>query len=150
MFGVLVDVSGSMQSAYALDRSHQADVERIHAILTTLVSIVKREIAHHKRKESIFVGAFGLENSGVGTCDLLSLLEYFKDMQTGGHEGLLELATQHKALHIAPWIQKHLTEADAHVLYCALRSDESLIHELMQLIPSQTAVAAIKTAENVR
>lgn len=58
MFGVLVDVSGSMQSAYALDRSHQADVERIHAILTTLVSIVKREIAHHKRKESIFVGAF--------------------------------------------------------------------------------------------
>jgi len=74
MFGVLVDVSGSMESAYALNRSNDANVERTHAILTTIINIVKQEVVHHERRESIFVCAFGLSGPTV-TCDLVSLLE---------------------------------------------------------------------------
>lgn len=72
MFGVLVDVSGSMESAYALNRSNDANVERTHAILTTIINIVKQEVVHHDRRESIFVCAFGLSGPTV-TCDLVSL-----------------------------------------------------------------------------
>lgn len=76
MFGVLVDVSGSMRSALSVDESHRpgADVERTRAILTSTLNIVKQEVAHHQRQDSVFVSAFGLD-----TCDLLSLLELLKE-----------------------------------------------------------------------
>ena len=72
MFGVLVDVSGSMKSALSLDGSHHrgAEVKRTHAILTSTLNIVKREVAHHQRQDSVFVSAFGLNN--VNACDLLA------------------------------------------------------------------------------
>ena len=35
MFGVLVDVTGSMESAYALDRLNDANVERSLRLLTS-------------------------------------------------------------------------------------------------------------------
>ena len=38
MFGVLLNVSGSMRSAYALDQSRRANVERTHAIFTSIMS----------------------------------------------------------------------------------------------------------------
>ena len=50
LIGVLVDVSGSMRSAYELDRSTDASVERTHAILTTIIDIVKREVVRHGRR----------------------------------------------------------------------------------------------------
>ena len=60
MFGVLLDVSGSMESAYSLDTSHDASVERTHAIFTSVSNIAKQEVARHERQEKIFVSAFGL------------------------------------------------------------------------------------------
>lgn len=80
MFGVLVDVSGSMKSAYALDKSHHVNTERTHAIFTSIMNIVKKEVDRHERQELIFASAFGLENS-PGTCDLLRLLDYFADLK---------------------------------------------------------------------
>ena len=74
MFGVLVDVTGSMESAYALDRLNDANVERTHAILTAIINIVKQEVVHHERRGSIFVCAFGQSGPTV-TCHLVSLLE---------------------------------------------------------------------------
>ena len=56
MFGVLLDVSGSMRNAYALDDDelHRDDVsvERTHAVFTTIAKIVEREVTHHDRHES--------------------------------------------------------------------------------------------------
>lgn len=75
IFGILLDVSGSMRSAYALDTSHEANVEHTHAVITTIVNIVKREVAHHQRQESVFVSAFGVKGGHAETCDLLSLLD---------------------------------------------------------------------------
>ena len=144
MFGILVDVSGSMENAYALDRSHDASVERTHAILTTIMNIVKREVAHHDRQESTFACAFGLNEEGtqgIVTCDLISLLEYM--YITGGprdgHQALIDLAKQHKTPQAEPWIRNHLSQLEARILYTALCSDPSLIQKLVELIPTSQA-----------
>ena len=144
MFGVLVDVSGSMENAYALDRSHDASVERTHAILTTIMNIVKREVAHHDRQESIFACAFGLNEEGtqgIVTCDLISLLEYMyiTGCPRDGHQALINLAKQHETPQAEPWIRNHLSQLEARILYTALCSDPSLIQKLVELIPTSQA-----------
>ena len=63
MIGVLVDVSGSMREALALDRSVSGNVERTHAIITTLNRIAKNAIDVHQQRHRMFVGAFGLEDT---------------------------------------------------------------------------------------
>ncbi len=76
--GMLVDVSGSMRKPFALDdRSKNTSVERVHAIITTILHIVKSEVNYHHRSDEIFVGAFGLEDDRVNTCDLIALLDIF-------------------------------------------------------------------------
>lgn len=161
MFGVLLDVSGSMQSAYALDESHRTDVERTHAIFTSIVNIVKREVAHHERKESIFVSAFGTDIGGAVTCDLLSLLDTNSNNSGGkaeridldeennlegkaeriileGKAELIDLAKTHGASHAERWIKNYFTEFEAKMLYKALQSKRDLIPELIELIPPST------------
>lgn len=143
MFGVLLDVSGSMRSAYALDRSRDASVQRTHAILTTIVNIAKREVQHHERRESIFACAFGLQGPTV-TCDLIPMLEALRDSRGGkvnGHRALIRLAEQHGAPQADRWIRKHLSQLEAQILYQRLCSDTSLIPELIRLMPSQLTTA---------
>ena len=144
LFGVLVDVSGSMRSAYALDRSNDASVERTHAILTTIMNIVKSEIVHHHRRESIFGCAFGLmiEECGptcTGTCDLISLFDCPKD----GYQELIDLAEKHGAPQAKPWIRDHLSPHEARILCMGLRHDPRLVPELIKLIPSPLATVSL-------
>ena len=79
MFGVLLDVSGSMRSAYSLDTSHDASVERTHAIFTSVANIAQQEVTRHERQEKIFVSAFGLSGQ-PDRCDLISLLKSHADL----------------------------------------------------------------------
>ena len=149
MFGVLVDVSGSMRSAYSLDRSHDANVERTHAVLTSIMSIVKQEVIHHERKDSIFVSAFGLDHHAE-TCDLLRLLDFVADSDTDsqidGQEELIKLAISHKAPHAKPWIIKHLSQFEARLLYKALRDDTNALENMVKLIPSQLTATVASVA----
>ena len=97
MIGVLVDVSGSMKEAFALDRSVSGNVERTHAIVTTLNRITKNAIAVRDRRDRIFVGAFGLED--ITTCDLISLLKYTSEYDSSqkATEDELESARKDKS-----------------------------------------------------
>ena len=86
MLGVLLDVSGSMEEAFAVhyDKRNTLDhdAKRAHAIVTTLNSIVKQEITAFQRNELFFACSFGLNTAkcdGVDVCDLVALLE---DRQT--------------------------------------------------------------------
>ena len=146
--GVLVDVSGSMESAYTLDGSSDRDasVERTHAILTTTMNIVKREVVHHDRRESVFACAFGLCKPPV-TCDLISLLEYSAGPKEDGHRALNDLAKEHGASHAESWIKDHLSELEARFLYTGLRSEPSLIPKLIELIPSKVTTMGANVAQ---
>ena len=88
--GVLVDVSGSMKEAFSLDKTVSGNVERTHAIITTLNGIVKKEsVAHNHRNDHVFASAFGLKD--VKTCDLLELINYSGTDQgefEGDYEGV--------------------------------------------------------------
>ena len=100
MFGVLVDVSGSMKSAYTLDRSGDVSVERTHAILTTIMNIVKRQVVGHLRQEYIFACAFGMsKRAPAETCDLITLLEGIagpeNSQREDAHQALVDLAREH-------------------------------------------------------
>lgn len=145
MFGVLVDVSGSMQNAYDLDRKRDASVERVHAIITTIVNIVKQEVSHHDsyRQASIFVNAFGLSGT-TDTCDLIALLDCIariRDLRRRdvGYSELIDMAEQNGATCAREWIRDHLSDKQAGDLYRALCFDESLITEMIKLLPDPSS-----------
>lgn len=149
MYGVLVDVSGSMREAYALERSSSTQnvtVERTHAILTTTLNIVKQKVSEHGyEQDNIFVCAFGTQEERLNdvTCDLLSLLDLNSEcVDVDGHKELIRLAWQHGASHAEPWIPKHLTRFEASVLYTVLRSDTKLQEKLINLIPGEVTMMA--------
>ncbi len=129
-------MSGSMESAYALDRSHRANVEHTHAIFTTIVNIVKQEVAHHERKESIFVSTFGMQAGPAVTCDLLTFLDSFSNTtEESNLRAVIDLAKRNGAPHAEPWIQKYLSEFEARFLYRAVHHDRALLRKLIDLIP---------------
>ena len=155
MFGVLLDVSGSLESAYALDRSHRANVEGTHAIFTTIVNIVKQEVTRHERKESIFVSAFGVQAESAVTCDLLAFLDNFantspEDLSNAGGSYLravINLAKQNGASHVESWIEKYLSEFEARFLYKAVCQDRELLRKLVSKIPPPTHTMAATAME---
>jgi len=150
MFGALVDVSASMKSAYALERSSYVNVECTHAILTairTIVKLGKVQCLARKAQECIFVGAFGLSGH-TKTCDLISLLENAgpKDVQgKDRYQALTDLVKEHGAPQTEPWIRKHLSHFEAQILYQRLHSDESLLSKLIELIPPQETIDTVKS-----
>ena len=143
MSGVLVDVSGSMSNAFALDRSNDASVERVHAIITTILNIVKTEVHHHGRQEEIFVSAFGLDVK-VNTCDLIALLKLIAGPENlrgkNAYDALVALARQNGAPHAERWIRNHLSEDEARDLYRVLCFDESLIPGMIRKLPGESRV----------
>ena len=148
MFGVLLDVSGSMQNAYALDvdRARDASVQRTHAVVTTIANIARREAKHHGRQDSIFTCAFGLSKQ-TDICDLVPLFEIMRDSRRQP-DPLIELAKQHGAPHAERWIREYLSKVEASVLYQQLLRDESLIPKLIQKLPSSftTSTASVATS----
>ena len=156
MFGVVVDVSGSMRNAYALedDGLHRDDVsmERTHAVFTTIANIVEREVTHHDRHESIFACAFGLQRPAP-ICNLIELFAKLRELNeiqrrtvcvSQEREKLVELAMQHDGAHAEEWIRHHLKDKEVVLLNWLLREDESLIPKLLEKIPSTFAVNAVR------
>ena len=167
-----MDVSGSMKSAFALDRSKDASVERVHAIITTTLKIVKSEVNHHNRSDKIFVSAFGLnvriararpsllqgllmwwleiERVGediVDTCDLIALLTLIAGPEKlrglEPHDALIQLAIDHGAAHAARWIREYLNKEEARDLYRVLCFDEDLVPGMIQKIPPVSVSSAV-------
>ena len=155
MFGVLCDVSGSMEatfSAYYDKRSGVTDdkVKRSHGIITTLSNIVNQEIAIYKRSDQIFVCAFGLNTSkcqNIDTCDFVSLLENRKKLQEceeetekysrNGHKLLIQFAKDKEAPHAEPWITDKLSQKEAGKLYKKLTKNNEVTKKLLDLIPHE-------------
>ena len=126
------------------------NVERTHAILTTIMNIVEKEVARHEIQELIFVIAFGLDRTVTGTCNLLGLLDYVGDPKTDGHQLLSKLAAQHGAPHAEHWIQNQMSQPEAKMLFSVLHSNTTLISKLIELLPSWTKGALLRTAEYFR
>lgn len=174
MHGILVDVSGSMQTAYSLRKilkpggtspDSQATVAGAHAVITSILNIIKRKVDRDDRKrrsrmgESIFIGAFGLqrgnaletfvanvggqsERVAIETCNLLFLLESLGSLDVNGHQELMKLAEQHGAAYAKEWIPKEFSEDEAKILYCALNCNAKSKKEMIHKIPFETTVKA--------
>ena len=138
-WGVLLDVSGSMQSAYATDSKRDVSVQRTHTLFTTVANIVGKEVANHKRYQSIFACGFGIQEPAP-VCNLIPLFELLRDLRLSQSQpqDLVRLARQHEAPHAERWITKHLTEKEASVLNYLLRKDESLIPRLIEKLPQDS------------
>ena len=139
MYGVLLDVSGSMKSAYSMDNRHDVSVQRTHTLFTTVANIVGKEVANHKRQDSIFACGFGIQEPAP-VCNLIPLFELLRDLRLSRSQpqDLVRLARQHGAPHAERWIKKHLTEKEASVLNYLLRKDESLIPRLIKKLPQDS------------
>ena len=158
--GALLDVSGSMKELLSLDRTVEDQVERTHAIISTLNKIVKKELHEHERFDCVFVSAFGLKD--VNTCDLIQLLEYQEKLIgdntlrdhhdnhelkrvfekdpfyrfMNGHEVLIKFAKEKDAPHAERWIQKALKQEEAGVLYMILSRNEKLTKKFIEKLPN--------------
>ena len=107
-------------------------------MLTTTAEIVRQEVSHHNRHDSIFTCAFGLQKPTT-TCDLIPLLEALRESRQGApYDALIELAREERAPHAERWIKEHLTKFEAAVLNHQLHHDRSLIPKLIEKLPSST------------
>ena len=170
MFGVLVDVSGSMEEAFAAHydkRSGLTDekVQRSHGIITTLNNIVNQEITTYEREDLVFVQSFGLKKTkcnGIDTCDFVSMLEnrkilkeidermarWEKEYPHNGHRILIKFAKSENAPHAEPWIKDKLTQKEAGILWETLKDDARLTKELIDLIPYEFTYNAVRTVSS--
>ena len=146
MFGVLLDVSGSMQNVYALD-AHNTSVQRTHAVVIAIANIVRKEAKHHGWQDSIFICAFGLAKH-TDVCDLIPLFEIIRDSWRQP-DLLIELAKQHGAPHAERWIRKYLSKVEASALYQQLLHNESLIPKLIRKLPSSVATSTVSVATSI-
>ncbi len=139
MFGVLVDVSGSMRSAYAVDESRDATVSRSHAIFTTILNIVKKEC---NWGHEIFAGAFGLALGSVTTCDLFGLLKKATNVPEElqglkpGVEAMVHIAEEEGYGGTVDWIREELSEEMAKDLFRLMCIKPSIKRELLEKLPS--------------
>ncbi len=147
MFGVLVDVSGSMRSAYAVDESRNATVSRSHAIFTTILNIVKKEC---NRKDEIFVGAFGVDAGSVSTCDLFGLLNKSTKVPSElqglkpGVEAIVHIAKSEGYDGTVDWIRKELSEEMAKDLFRLMCIKPSTKRELLSKLPSNMEAKCVQ------
>ena len=147
MFGVLLDVSSSMRQAYALNISHDASVQKTHAVFSTVANIIKRELHQYSRQELIFASVFGLKGSTT-TCDLIRLLEILRKYRQE-KDPLVEMAEQLNAPHMEKWIREHLTEMEAAILCHRLRSDKSEDKSLISGLLESSEFKEIVTTRKV-
>ena len=166
MFGVLLDVSASMEEAFAIHYDKRGDltedkVKRSHGIITTLNNIVNQEITTYERKDLVFATAFGLHpKAGVDTCDFIALLRKKKEIDetldrwekqysNSGHKILIEFAKRKNAPHAEPWIKEKLKQKDAGILWETLKDDDQLTKKILDLIPAEGTYESVKLASNV-
>ena len=162
MFGVLFDVSASMEESFAanynkLDALTDDNVKRSLGIVTTLNNIVNQEITTYERKDLVFVSAFGLNPSRCNdaeTCDFVSMLEERKTLQKideikdrwekyelypiDGRRILIHFAECKNAKHAVPWIKEKLEQKEAGILWEVLKDDDELTKMLTDLIPPES------------
>ena len=171
MFGVLLDVSGSMEQSFEAhydkrDALTDDNVKRSHGIVTTLNNIVQQEITTYERKDLVFVSAFGLDPSkckGIDTCDFVYMLEerntlqeidkrmhrWEKEYPYNGHRILIEFARSKNAKHAVPWIREKLKQKEAGILWEVLKDDKKLTKRLIDLIPPEGTYENAEIASNV-
>ena len=170
MFGVLFDVSGSMEQSFAAhydkrDALTDDNVKRSHGIVTTLNNIVHQEITTYEREDLVFVSAFGLNPSkckDTDTCDFVSMLEERKTLQEidkrmhrwekeypyNGHSILIEFAMSKNAEHAVPWIKEKLIQKEAGILWEVLKDDDELTEKFIRLIPPEGTYEKAQAASN--
>ena len=138
-----------MQEAYALekDRLSGENVQKIHAIFSSLTNIVNREVTHTNRNDKIFVSCFGLNTAKtvVNTCDLIALLQHIHDAFNelnwiNPYKKLMEMAdeqpqVQHLIGSLENWIRKCLSRIEALYLYKVLQSDPKRLRDLANKLP---------------
>ena len=166
MFGVLLDISGSMEKAFAehYDKpGYLTDdkAKRSHGIITTLNNIVNQEITTYERNDLVFATAFGLDDTkcnGVNTCDFIALLKKKKEIDEtlerweteyprNGHEKLIRFAKDKNTPHAEPWIKEKLSPKEAGILWEVLQDDDELTKKLLPLIPPESTYNNYKNAE---
>ena len=166
MFGVLLDVSGSMEKAFAehYDKpGYLTDnkVKRSHGIITTLNNIVNQEITTYERNDLVFATAFGLDDTkcnGVNTCDFIALLKKKKEIDEtlerweteyprNGHEKLIRFAKDKNTPHAEPWIKEKLSPKEAGILWEVLQDDDELTKKFLPLIPPESTYNNYKIAK---
>ncbi|CAF4481021.1 unnamed protein product, partial [Rotaria sp. Silwood2] len=137
--GVLVDVSASMSDALQLDtRLEDQSITRAESIFSTIISIVEREGGFQDDQE-VFVLAFGLQVTGVNTCDLLALLDDVnrlnREYKTTGHAFLTQLLTENGAPYTGKFIEKYLSQQVAGNLFETFSQNRTLLKEIVQQLP---------------
>ena len=174
MFGVLLDVSGSMENTFSVHyddcsglRTGRYDVKRSHGIITTLNNIINQEITSYGRKDLAFACAFGLNITkckGSDTCDFISLLEnrevlkelerreerWEKEYTQTGHQRLINLARKHRnASHVEPWITERLSQKQAGILWEILKDDHQSTSKLIKMVPTPGVITSgVHTAKS--
>eukprot|EP01084_Bolivina_argentea_P028816 53521_1 len=134
-YGLLVDVSGSMQKALTINDIKVSDenITRGQAVFETIFKIIKQNKGKYSdnenENEKLFALAFGLSDASNQHCDLISLFEY--------------LLSSHdmKANDVVSCDEKAISSADETTIYDTLIN---CLNMLKQFVVEQQCIKYIR------
>lgn len=139
--GCLLDVSNSMREALETGHGDGRAVERLNAVLSAVLKLVRAE-KQHDPNALVFVAVFGLDTDAgyPPAVDLSSTVEFLlssnEDGQSG-HESLIKLANTNNLAHITKYVQEKLADYEARIVYAFLLRHPEQVNDFVDAIPSE-------------
>lgn len=143
VLGCLLDVSGSMRKAVAVEDRGKQPVERLVAVLRAALELARAERAHGT-KTLMFVGISGMNEKMrcSAVVDLCRTIEALLDLRRSGdtksgHDRLVDTANSQNRAYIEKYIRSKLTNEEAEVSHRHLEQHPREIHDFITAIPTE-------------
>ncbi|KAH7489409.1 hypothetical protein FOMA001_g3692 [Fusarium oxysporum f. sp. matthiolae] len=153
--GCLLDVSGSMRSAFESGHSNEPASDRLRAVLRAALKLAKAE-RQQNPNAVMFVGVFGLqmpEDSeehpnplAADLCGIADALLNDSVNNSTGHDLLIARANENDVSHISEYIKTKLTCREARIVDAYLKRHPDQVQQFVDAIPPEAEVAMLRSS----
>ncbi|EWZ79700.1 hypothetical protein NW765_004422 [Fusarium oxysporum] len=153
--GCLLDISGSMRSAFESGHSNEPASDRLRAVLRAALKLAKAE-RQQNPNAVMFVGVFGLqmpEDSeehpnplAADLCGIADALLNDSGNNSSGHDLLIARANENDVSHISKYIKTKLTCREARIVDAYLKRHPDQVQQFVDAIPPEAEVAMLRSS----
>ncbi|EWY99974.1 hypothetical protein FOYG_03899 [Fusarium oxysporum NRRL 32931] len=156
--GCLLDVSGSMRSAFESGHSNEPASDRLRAVLRAALKLAKAE-RQQNPNAVMFVGVFGLqmpEDSeehpnplAADLCGIADALLNDSGNNSSGHDLLIARANENDVSHISQYIKTKLTCQEARIVDAYLKRHPDQVQQFVDSIPPEAEVKMLRSSSRI-
>ncbi|KAF4957101.1 hypothetical protein FGADI_3320 [Fusarium gaditjirri] len=153
--GCLLDVSGSMRSAFESGHPNEPAGDRLRAVLRAALKLAKAERSQNPNAV-MFVGVFGLQMPGgseghpgplaADLCGIADALLNDSGNNSSGHDLLIARANENNVPHISKYIKTKLTCHEARIVDAHLKLHPDQVQRFVDAIPPEADVEMLHSA----